>query len=132
MKKGKIINSELISEISKLGHTQYLVICDAGLPIPKGVSLIDLAVTGGLPSFIEVFTSIKEELIFEKVILASEIKEKNDGLNSKIIELLSEEIQTEYVNHKTFKELTSNANVIVRTGEKTPYANIILVGGVDF
>jgi D-ribose pyranase len=36
------------------------------------------------------------------------------------------------VPHETFKALTKDAKVIVRTGETSPYANVILVGGVNF
>lgn len=131
MKKNKIINSKLIYEISKVGHTQYIVIADAGLPIPKGVNVIDLAIVGGLPSFIDVLDAVVDELIFEKIILASEIQTKNKDLETKIVSLI-EDVDIEYISHEKFKILTLNANVIVRTGEKSPYANIILVGGVDF
>lgn len=131
MKKNNIINSQLIYEISKLGHTQYLVISDAGLPIPKNVNVIDLAIIEGLPSFIDVLEAISEELIFEKVILASEIITKNKNLKTRISDFI-ENVDVEYVTHEKFKELTQRANVIVRTGEKSPYSNAILVGGVDF
>lgn len=42
MKKSVLINSEISSIISKMGHTDMLTICDSGLPIPKNVERIDL------------------------------------------------------------------------------------------
>ncbi len=36
MKKGALLNSEISHVVSRLGHTDSLVICDAGLPVPAG------------------------------------------------------------------------------------------------
>ncbi|MBD4719348.1 D-ribose pyranase, partial [Xanthomonas citri pv. citri] len=43
MKKGTVLNSDISSVISRLGHTDTLVVCDAGLPIPKSTTRIDMA-----------------------------------------------------------------------------------------
>lgn len=45
MKKGTVLNSEISSVISRLGHTDTLVVCDAGLPIPNSTARIDMALT---------------------------------------------------------------------------------------
>lgn len=45
MKKGTVLNSDISSVISRLGHTDTLVVCDAGLPIPKSTTRIDMALT---------------------------------------------------------------------------------------
>lgn len=135
MKKGKLLNSELSYEIAKIGHTSHITLCDAGLPFPKGVKRIDLAIEAGYPSFIKTLDAILSEMMVEEIILASEIKTINpkvyneiletfqkNGMNPKIIE----------VSHTEFKEITKESEAIVRTGECTPYANIILKSGVVF
>ncbi|MGL4944948.1 MAG: RbsD/FucU domain-containing protein, partial [Fusobacteriaceae bacterium] len=53
MKKSRLLNSELSYEISKIGHTAHLTLCDAGLPIPSDVKRIDLAIEKGYPSFVK-------------------------------------------------------------------------------
>ncbi|NLM18583.1 MAG: D-ribose pyranase [Clostridiaceae bacterium] len=131
MKKDRIINSALISEIAYAGHTQYIVIGDAGLPIPNKVKTIDLSLVPGIISFKDALKAIDSELVYEKVILASEIKEQNEEILEEINKIVGD-TDKEFVSHDNFKLLTEKANVIVRTGETSPYANIILVCGVNF
>lgn len=116
-----------------MGHTDKLVICDSGLPIPKGVDLVDLAVTQNIPRFLDVLKITLQELEVEKAIIADELINSNNGLLGEIKKLLPN-TEFESVPHEKFKELTrSNGDVaFVRTGETTPYANIILVSGVTF
>lgn len=131
MKKDGILNTNLISEVAAIGHTQYLVIGDAGLPIPKGVNVLDISLTKGVPGFMQVLEAVNEELVSEAYILAEEIKEGNRELETQVHELLKEQPVT-YVPHEEFKKLTEEAQVIVRTGETSSFANIILVAGVNF
>ncbi len=131
MKRDRILNTNLISEIAAIGHTQYLVIGDAGLPIPKGVNVIDLSLTKGIPGFMQVLEAVNEELVSESYILADEIKEGNGDLEDRVHGLLKEQ-PVSYVPHEEFKKMTEEARVIIRTGETSSFANIILVAGVNF
>ena len=133
MKKSVLLNSEISYEIAKLGHTQTLTIGDAGLPIPGGVMRIDLAVSKGIPSFLEVLDAVLSEMKVEKIILAEEINERASGLIGEIFRRFEPgEVAVEYVPHEQFKVLTGESEAVIRTGETTPYANIILVSGVTF
>ncbi len=133
MKKSGILNAPLSKIVARMGHTDKLVICDSGLPIPKGVDLVDLAVTQNIPRFLDVLKITLEELEVEKAIIADELVSGNDGLLGEIKQLLPN-VVLEFVPHEKFKELTrANGDVaFVRTGETTPYANIILISGVTF
>lgn len=131
MKKSTLINSEISYEISKMGHTDTLVVCDSGLPIPSGVKRIDLALKKGLPTFLDTLDTILEELEVEEVIIAKEIIEASNELY-KEIQKRFENITITTVAHEDFKVLTKDSKAIVRTGEFTPYANIILKSGVVF
>lgn len=131
MKKDRLLNREMIAEVAALGHTEYLVVCDCGLPIPKGVKCIDISVKAGYPTFLDVLDAVDEELVVESVILASEIDEKSAALSAEMNRRFGE-IPIKKVSHEAFKELTKDAKCIIRTGETTSYANIILVGGVNF
>jgi D-ribose pyranase len=105
------------------------VIADCGLPIPDGVTCIDLAYKLGEPSFLTILDVVLEDLKVEKAILAQEIQTANAEVEAAIknnIDVL------DYVTHEQFKQLTKEAKVIIRTGEITPYANIILQSGVIF
>ncbi|PKE39857.1 D-ribose pyranase [Macrococcoides caseolyticum] len=117
--------------LSDLGHTDTIVIADCGLPVPKGVQKIDLAVRQGLPSFIDVVDEIARHMVIEHVTLAEEIKESNPAV-LKEVDSIVKGIPNDFVTHEQFKTLTENSKVIIRTGEATPYANIILRSGVNF
>ncbi|WP_317856101.1 D-ribose pyranase [Chakrabartyella piscis] len=129
MKKTKVLNSEMSSVISKMGHTQTLTIGDAGLPIYNGVQRIDLALTHNIPTFMQTLEIVLEELCVERVILAEEIKTINPILDA---ELQKKFADISYVPHSEFKELTKSSEAVIRTGETKAYANIILCAGVVF
>ncbi|HFK1453167.1 MULTISPECIES: D-ribose pyranase [Bacillus cereus group] len=131
MKKHGVLNSEIASILASLGHTDTIVIADCGLPIPDGVKRIDLAVEIGKPSFLDVLQVVADDMAIEKVTLAEEVINNNAEVN-KEIELKLIEPAFEYVSHERFKEHTKKAKAIIRTGEATPYANVILHAGVIF
>lgn len=135
MRKNKnlILNSKINEVISSLGHFQKLVICDSGLPIPIDAHLIDISLTKNIPSFIEVFTAIVNELDIEKIILATEIQDNNKDLLVKIrIITDSEKLNIGFVRHDNLKSLSNDAYCFIRTGETSVYANCIIEAGVNF
>ena len=135
MKKSRLLNSELSYEIVKIGHTAHITLCDAGLPIPQEVKRIDLAVEAGLPSFIGVLKPVLSEMQVEEIILAEEIKEKNPKMLEEIIKSFEEANMNPkiiWVKHEEFKKITKESQAIVRTGECSPYSNVILKSGVVF
>jgi D-ribose pyranase len=131
MKKIGILNSEISKVISELGHTDQIVICDAGLPIPSHVKRIDLALTPGMPSFIDTLQAVLLEMQVERAYLADEMKEASPALLIKTESILAN-VERKSISHEEFKERTKSAKAIIRTGECTPYANVILEAGVIF
>lgn len=131
MKKHGILNSSISKVLADLGHTDTIVIADAGLPIPKGVEKIDLALVPGTPSFQETVAAVIDDMVVEKVILAEEIHDANKSAETFMKEALGD-IPFEYISHEEFKTLSKEAKAIIRTGEITPYANVILKAGVFF
>lgn len=131
MKKYGILNSHLAKLLADLGHTDKVVIADAGLPVPDGVLKIDLSLKPGLPAFQDTAAVLADEMVVEKVIAAAEIKASNQE-NARFLENLFSKQKIEYLSHEEFKLLTKEAKAIIRTGEFTPYANCILQAGVLF
>ncbi|AEB30127.1 D-ribose pyranase [Carnobacterium sp. 17-4] len=115
-----------------MGHTDKIAIGDAGLPVPDGVKKIDLALTLSEPSFLSVLKVVLSDMKVEKVVLAEEIKEQNATQLADIKATLVEDEQVTYVSHEAFKEQLKEVKVVIRTGEATPYSNIILQSGVLF
>jgi D-ribose pyranase len=133
MKKNGILNAPLSKIIASLGHTDRLVICDSGLPIPRNAEVIDISLTKNIPRFLDTLKVILEELEVETAIVAEEIIQKNGDLYKEVESLLAD-IEIQKISHEEFKQKTrENGTVVfVKTGEATPFANIILVAGVTF
>lgn len=131
MKKGKLLNSEISYVISQMGHTDSLTIGDCGLPIPKDIKRIDLALKYGVPSFLDTLDTVLEELCVEEIIIAEEIKEAAEQMYKEILNRFKN-VKVTMVKHEEFKTMTNNSHAVIRTGECTPYSNIILKSGVVF
>jgi D-ribose pyranase len=131
MKKNGILNSHISEVLSRLGHTDTIVIGDCGLPIPDETVRIDLSLKIGTPSFMETLQAVLGDMAIEKVTLANEIKENNTQIEAGVTNLVNG-VSIEYTTHEELKELTKQAKAVIRTGEATPYANIILHAGVIF
>ncbi|RAN65541.1 D-ribose pyranase [Dolosigranulum pigrum] len=129
MKKHGILNSSISKVLADLGHTDQIIIADCGLPIPDHVKKIDLALKLGSPSFSEVFEVILENMYVEQAVIANEITEHNEKLENIINNSIN---NINYVSHEELKKQSNVAKAIIRTGEATPYANVILQAGVNF
>lgn len=128
MKKGKLINHPISALISALGHTDEIVIADAGLPIPKDTRRIDLALTKGIPAFEDTLKTVLEEMCVEKAFVSEEIREYSPQILDMIQSAIGD-LPVEPIPHSEFKARTKVAKAVIRTGEFTPYANVILVAG---
>ena len=131
MKKTSLLNQPISAIIAGLGHRDMIVIADAGLPIPEGPVRIDLALTKGVPSFLQTLEVVLSEMQVETAIIAEEMLQASADLQPAIAKRLGG-LPIEMVSHERFKELTRSAKAVIRTGQFTPYANIILVAGVVF
>lgn len=124
MKKTGLLNAELARTIATMGHTDLLVIADAGLPVPPGVPCIDLAVVVGLPRFEPVLAAVLSELQVERAMIAAEAGGD--------VRDWTAPVAPQETDHEAFKHICRDARAIVRTGEATPYANVALWSGVVF
>ncbi|MBP2058464.1 D-ribose pyranase [Lactobacillus colini] len=131
MKKRGILNSDISRVVADMGHMDLLGIGDAGTPVPKGTEKIDLAVRAGLPSFIDVLKEVLEELEVQKVYIAEEIKIENPDQLKAIQETLPN-VEIKFIPHSELKKKLSDSKAFIRTGEETPYSNVILESGVIF
>lgn len=130
MKKTPLLNIALSQLIASLGHGDSIVIGDAGLPVPPGVPLIDLALTRGVPGFMDTLQTILAEMHVEHHILADELAQCSPQL-ARHLSLLGL-AGRQSMSHEEFKRHTRQARAVIRTGEFSPYANIILISGTAF
>ncbi|HPE68851.1 MAG TPA: D-ribose pyranase [Thermotogota bacterium] len=147
MKTKGILHNDLSRAVARLGHGDMLVITDRGFPFPRHdlTECIDVSVGRNLPRFTDVVKVVLEELEIEKVIIADETKTVSPHIYKELEEIIAKvknkgnDIVEENIPHPQFKDMVLNGSlqdkevkVFVKTGEFTPYANIILVSGVDF
>ena len=133
MKSAGILNSDISRVLSYMGHTDCLCIGDCGLPIPDEVERIDLALAFGEPTFMRTLEIVVGDMKVEKIILAEEIKTQNPTVLQQVEALFAQQnVEVEFVSHVELKEKTRNCKAVIRTGEITPYANIILQSGCIF
>ncbi|SMC28396.1 ribose transport protein RbsD [Andreprevotia lacus DSM 23236] len=132
MKKQGHLNRDISRVLAGMGHTDCIVIADCGLPIPPGVECIDLAVRLGEPGFATVLASLLDDFIAERAVFASEALTANSDVATQASALARIGITIDYVPHAQFKQLSREAKAIIRTGEASPYANVLLYSGVAF
>ncbi|MET7284428.1 D-ribose pyranase [Streptomyces sp. NPDC005573] len=129
MKKAGILNRHLAGALAELGHGDGVLVCDAGMPIPDGPRVVDLAFRAGVPSFAEVLDGLLDELVVEAGTAAEEVRAANPGASA----LLDARLPAlALVPHEELKRLSAGARLVVRTGEARPYANVLLRCGVFF
>jgi D-ribose pyranase len=132
MKRLGHLNRDIARVLARMGHTDSLVIADCGLPIPEAVECIDVCLALGDPGFLHVLQTVLADLKLERAVFAEEVREHNRAIADRASGLASSGIQVEFVPHERLKRLTHRARAVIRTGEATPYANVILHSGVIF
>lgn len=129
MLRGGVLNAQLARVLAELGHTHTIVIGDCGLPRPVGVEVVDLAVSLGVPTFEQVLRAVVGQVVVEHSVMAAEVRVANPAALELVRSLAGE---PEFVPHEEFKLASGSARAFVRTGEASPYANVILRSGVPF
>lgn len=131
MKRSSILNKDLSEVIASMGHTEYLIVCDAGFPIPNDVRRVDLALTENVPDLTTVLSLIEKEFIAEKIYVAEDVLTNNKPLYHSIKQIYGNvEIDT-FPHEKMLTEVSRQAKAIVRTGSFEPWGNIVLQSGTD-
>jgi D-ribose pyranase len=131
MKKRGVLQTALARTIAGMGHGDLLVVADAGLPVPPGVPCIDLAVRCGLPRMLDVTRAVAEELQVEELVVADELLAGDELVVARLRELFPD-ARMRHISHRELKRLSERARAVVRTGECTPYHNVVLGSGVIF
>lgn len=124
-----LLNPALLGALARAGHGDLVVVADAGLPIPSGPEVIDLALVPGTPSFHLTARCVVQALHVESVAVASE---SDSSVAAAQIEEVTAGLPRHTISHKELKDLLPLARVVVRTGECTPFASVVLVAGTSF
>lgn len=131
MKKRGILNAQLSELIATLGHTDQLVVADCGLPVPPEVPVVDLALVFGVPAFADVVRALADEIVVQRVTVAEEIVQRNQAALDAVRSAFPD-VPLDRIPHEDLKHELPLVKVVVRTGEATPFANLIIECGVAF
>lgn len=127
-----ILNAELSHAIASMGHTDHLMVVDAGYPVPADAWRIDLAVTRGVPSVFEVLELVNDHLIAERVMFAEDVPEMNPDMHAFLTELYEGSgAELEPIPHEEVLGYGPDAKAIVRTGDFLPWGNVVIQCGTD-
>jgi len=128
MRNGGIWHPRLIEVIASMGHTDTLAVADAGLPVPAGVECIDLVWSRGEPPLVPVLRAVLTDLGVEAATVADQLQ----GSLLDSVTALLDDLPVRRIDHEELKRAVGTVRAVVRTGETTPYANVILRAGVVF
>jgi D-ribose pyranase len=124
-----IVNRELARVLSQQGHGDLLMVVDAGFAIPKGADVVDISLSENCPMVIDTLKELKKFFSVEKLIFANDTKSVSPSLFNNIRKLFGKSVPVEMVSHPQIKEMSAKVKAVIRTGDFTAYANVILVSG---
>jgi D-ribose pyranase len=128
VKKGGILHPEICKLLAASGHTDYITICDRGFPVPEGPSRIDLALVDGIPTVLDVLRAVAAEWTLDRVIITQEMTEISPQHVAAIRAIVGD-VPLDVRSHLELKHLSRTARGTIRTGDTTPWGNIVIVSG---
>lgn len=126
MLKTGILNPHINSLLSRVRHTNTLVISDRGFPFWPQIETVDISLIDDVPTILQLLTAIRKNFVVGKAWMAEEFLANNDGLTrSRFAEAL-DGVPLVHEPHVEFKKRVPYAIGLIRTGDTTQYANMIL------
>ena len=122
-----IINPAVNSLLSRVRHTNTLVIADAAFPYWPQVETVDLSLIKGIPTILQTLDAILSNWKCGEVFMAREFKERNDRQTQAAFQRACRGLKMAFEPHLEFKKRVPGAIGLIRTGDTTAYGNIILV-----
>lgn len=126
MLKTGILNPQLNSLLSRVRHTNTLVIADRGFPCWPQIETVDLSLVDNIPTVLQVIEALRPNFIIGQAWMAQEFLDQNTAeIQSRFARAL-EGIPLRYERHSEFKKRVPLAIGLIRTGDTIQYANIIV------
>lgn len=121
-----IINPHLLSLLSRVRHTNLLVIADAAFPFWPQIETVDISLVKGIPTVLQVVNAILPNWNCGEIFMAKEFLNHNDRRTRSAFVKACRGVELKFEPHVQFKKRVPNAIGLVRTGDTTAYANMIL------
>ncbi|MGB8354006.1 MAG: RbsD/FucU family protein [Chthoniobacteraceae bacterium] len=127
MLKSGILNPRINELLSRVRHTNTLVIADRGFPFWPEIETVDISLIDGIPSVLQVVKAIRSNFVIGHAFMAGEFLSNNSGITKSAFANAMDGVDMAYLPHGDFKKLVPNAVGLIRTGDTIQYANMILV-----
>lgn len=133
MRSSRILHPQLAAALATLGHTDIVLVTDAGFPIPANARRIDLGFWPGIPDVVDILKVLRQELYVEDVQFAREVKECHPALYQQVQDIYTGSgADFSEASHETLcHDIAHRAKVIIRSGSFEPWANFALVASTD-
>jgi D-ribose pyranase len=122
-----IVNPHLLSLISRVRHTNTLVIADAAFPYWPMIETVDISLIKGVPTVLQVLDAILPNWKCGEVFMAAELNSHNDAKTRTAFKKACRGVKMTFEPHVEFKKRVPHAVGLIRTGDTTAYGNMILV-----
>jgi D-ribose pyranase len=122
-----ILNPSINSLLSRVRHTNMLVISDRGFPYWPTIETVDITLIDDVPTVLQVFNALRSNFVIGEVIMAREFLEHNSAMTQEHFRTAFNEIPLTYEPHVEFKQRVPSAIGLIRTADTIQYANMILV-----
>jgi len=126
MIKTGILNPAIHSLLCRVRHTNTLVIADRGFPFWPTIETVDISLIDDVPTVLQVLGAILPNFKAGRAQMAAEFLQHNDETATSAVRSLLGDIPLEFLPHSDFKLLVPRAIGLIRTGDATPYANMLL------
>ncbi len=128
MLKSGILNPHVNSLLSRVRHTNALVIADRGFPFWPQIETVDLSLVDGVPTVLQVLAAVRANFVLGQAFMAAEFLAHNSVETRETFARALAGVPLNYEPHEEqFKPRVPRAIGLIRTGDCTPYANVILV-----
>ena len=127
MLKTGILNPQLLSLLARVRHTNMLVIADRGFPYWPMIETVDLSLVDDIPTVLQVFDAVRDNCDVGQVFMAQEFLAENTSAVVDAFSTALKGIPVTYEPHTVFKTKIPQAIGLIRTGDTTQYANMIIV-----
>lgn len=129
MRETGIVNRDICDVLSTLGHTDEVIVCDAGFAIPSGVRTVDISLGENKPAVPEVLAELRKHFSVEKIVVAEELRQTGPTRFAVLAKSFGEGVPCEVIPQSEFRARARNVKAVIRCGDFTAYSNILLVSG---
>ena len=126
MLKTGILNPQINSLLSRVRHTNTLVIADRGFPFWPMIETVDISLVDGIPTVLQVLAAVRQNFQFGRAWMAGEFLKNNNDKVCNAFAAALRDVELKHEPHVEFKKRVPHAIGLIRTGDTIQYANVIL------